>query len=355
MNNASSSNDDTHKYCDEGGGGGASSKEMCTSCEQNKNVSSSGSSANIDAAVVVGIDGITMSDTKLSVCANCGKKGSDMNICNRCNSVKYCNAACKKKHRSKHKKKCDRRVAELHDEALFKQPPTLEDCPICMIRLPEMEGGRKYYTCCGKIICSGCSHANMKRSKGQILCPFCRTPEPTSNKEELKRNIKRVEMKDFYAMYEYGCCFDRGKLGCPQNLVKALEQFHRAGELGCAEAHNKIGYAYYYGKGVQRDMKKAAYYWEISAVNGDAKARHNLGAEEKDAGNMERALKHFMIAVECGISASLDTIKRLYMNGHATKEDYAKALQAYQSYLDEIRSDQRDDAAAHDSNQYKYY
>ena len=55
--------------------------------------------------------------------------------------VQYCNAACKKKHRSKHKKKCERRVAELHDEALFKQPPLKEDCPICFLPLPSMDTG----------------------------------------------------------------------------------------------------------------------------------------------------------------------------------------------------------------------
>ena len=41
---------------------------------------------------------------EVEVCANCGKEGSDLNICNKCKSIKYCNAACKKKHRSKHKK-----------------------------------------------------------------------------------------------------------------------------------------------------------------------------------------------------------------------------------------------------------
>lgn len=53
--------------------------------------------------------------TDVSVCANCGKSGSNnsMNTCNKCKMVKYCNAACKKKHRSKHKKQCERRVAEL--------------------------------------------------------------------------------------------------------------------------------------------------------------------------------------------------------------------------------------------------
>lgn len=62
--------------------------------------------------------------TIISVCANCGKEGNDINnTCNKCKMVKYCNAACKKKHKKKHKKACDRRVAELHDEKLFKPPP----------------------------------------------------------------------------------------------------------------------------------------------------------------------------------------------------------------------------------------
>ena len=61
----------------------------------------------------------------LSVCANCGKEGSDVtNTCNKCKSVMYCNAACKKRHRHKHKNDCERRVAELHDEKLFKRLPT---------------------------------------------------------------------------------------------------------------------------------------------------------------------------------------------------------------------------------------
>jgi len=49
-----------------------------------------------------------MSTDNVSVCANCGKEGDDINnICNKCKQVKYCNASCKKKHRSKHKKHCE--------------------------------------------------------------------------------------------------------------------------------------------------------------------------------------------------------------------------------------------------------
>ena len=49
----------------------------------------------------------------IATCAYCGKEGSDVNNeCNKCNMVKYCNAACKKKHRKKHKKVCERIVSD---------------------------------------------------------------------------------------------------------------------------------------------------------------------------------------------------------------------------------------------------
>ena len=89
-------------------------------------------------------------------------------------------------------------------------------------------------------------------------------------------------------------------------------------------------------------------------MNGGVNARHNLGANELDAGNMDRAVKHFMIAVRGGYDGSLDTIKKMYSKGYATKEDYTKALQVYQEYLDEIKSKERDEAAAY-SEDYRYY
>lgn len=61
-----------------------------------------------------------------------------------------------------------------------------------------------------------------------------------------------------------------------------------------------------------------------------------------------------MIAVRDGYSDSLEQIKRLYSHGHATKDDYMEALQSYQAYLDEIKSDQRDKAAAAGVNN-RYY
>ena len=85
------------------------------------------------------------------------------------------------------------------------------------------------------------------RDNGVSLCPFCRTPAPTSEKEIVKRTKKRVEVGDATAMFSLGCHYRDGAFGLPRNRAKALELWHKAGELGCTEAYNNIGHAYYNG------------------------------------------------------------------------------------------------------------
>ena len=103
---------------------------------------------------------------------------------------------------------------------------------------------------------------------------------------------------------------------------------------------------------MERDKKKATHYYELAAMRGSIDARYNLGCDDHNAGNMNRALKHFMIAGGVGSNQSLKSIKQMFTKGHATKDNYAKALQAYQAYLDEVRSDQRDEAAISEESQY---
>ena len=141
--------------------------------------------------------------------------------------------------------------------------------------------------------------------------------------------------------------------GLAQNRAKAFELWRQAGELGNAAAYYNIGYAYYSGNGVEVDKRKARYYYELAAMKGHAGARYSLGLVEDMKGNTERAIKHHMIAIRSGDIRSLEEIRHLYTDGHASKQDYTTALRAYQAYLAEIKSDQRDKAAAA-KDSYKY-
>ena len=254
---------------------------------------------------------------------------------------------------------CLKDVEKISDEELFKQPsPPLGDCPICFLLLPTLETGIRYQSCCGKVICSGCIYAPLYDNQGNEVdnnkCPFCRTPAPKTQEKGIERVQKRAGVDDAVAMFNLGSYYHQGGYGYPQDYTKALELWHQAAELGSAQAYGSIGFAYQHGLGVEVDKKKSQYYLELSAIGGHAGARYKLGANEERAGNIERALRHHMIAVRSGQSKSLEKIKELYSKGYASKEDYTKALLAYQAYLGEIQSPQRDKAAAAYAN-CRYY
>jgi len=345
------------------GGGGSnsgeiiSSKKVCTSCEQN----------NVDN-ITEGIESVAVRD--MSMCAACGKESNsnDMNTCNKCKSVKYCNAACKKKHRSKHKKACEKRVAELHEEQLFKDPPSPEDCPICFLPLPDGRDLFAFQFCCGKRICAGCDHENSlqfhKRKKG-VLCAFCRTPRTFSKEEQIKRLEKLMDNGNAEAFYTLGCQYYEGRnqgsyskgLGLLQDYQKANELFLKGGELGCADAYLNLGNSYNNGRGVERDMEKATYYWGLAAIKGNVQARYYLGCNELLIGqnsqspsartyHYRRGMKHMVISSKAGHKKSFDDITIGYKHGVVQKEDYEMTLRAYHERQKEMKSDARDEAAA---------
>mgnify|MGYP000729758095 CR=1 FL=1 len=231
------------------------------------------------------------------------------------------------------------------DEALFKEPPPREECPICLLTLPFHARERRYRVCCGKVICAGCSHAIVEAEGCRDLCAFCRSAKITTE-ECMKRIEKRAESNHADAIYLLGSYYNNGDMGLRQDHDKARKLWLRAGKLGEARGYHGIGQAYLNGEGVERDMKKAQYYWELAAVGGNVEARHNLGALERNEGNAERAVKHWMISAAAGHDDSLKTIRESYLAGHATKDDFEKALRAHKDAKDEMVSEQRSVAAA---------
>lgn len=152
---------------------------------------------------------------------------------------------------------------------------------------------------------------------------------------------KRVEANDANAIYELGCSYRFGRMGLPQNHNKSHKLWLKAGKLGSAAGYNNIGASYHNGEGVKRDMKKAKYYYELSAMGGHAVARHNLGIVDENEGNYDSAMKNFMIAAEAGYDKALAAIRQGYLNGFVTKDDFEKALRAHKEAKDEMKSDQR--------------
>jgi hypothetical protein len=284
-------------------------------------------------------------------CAACGDSddgGGSLKACAACNLVKYCNRTCQIAHWPAHKKACKERVAELFDEKLFKQPPPNEDCPICYLRLPIDVDQCKYQSCCGKMLCVGCVYAHVVAAAkiGKGKCIFCRSEVSSSNEEDIKRMKKRVEANDAQAMCSLGECYQFEKKGLRQDHAKALELLHKSAKLGHRHAHFGLSFCYRNRGIVEKNTRKATYHAQLAAMAGCAQARYNLGCEEENAGNMDRAHKHWMISANDGFDLSMKAVQDGYKSGFVTKDDYAKTIRAHGNSIDEMKSDNRDRAAA---------
>ena len=239
----------------------------------------------------------------------------------------------------------------ISDEKLFAAPPPKEDCPICFLPMPHADGicgvGKTYMPCCGKLLCEGCSIAEddeMVKGNIKAWCSLRRLPLPKSNEEYIKRLKKRMQLNDARALGVMGRDYQYGKSGLPKNLNKAFELLKKSADLGSPMAHYDLAYAYLNGEGIEGDdEEKAFHHWKLAAIGGHEIARYYLGVLEKNA---PVAMKHHMIAARSGYDASLKMVGEGYKAGLVTKDEYANTLRAYQLSVDEMKSRERDIAAA---------
>ena len=305
-------------------------------------------------------------------CAECGADGGvSLKTCKPCMLVRYCNTGCQRNHWPKHKQVCKRRAAELRDEALFKDPPAKEDCPICFLPMPiklvscvslppatvtvvpihdfaianagmSNMTTETYYSCCGKSICAGCVYSFCE-SGNHDKCPFCNSDQGNKTVEERVEEImKRVEANDPASMCVLGSNYYHGLLGLNQDREKALELYARAAALGSSDAHFQSGAIYDIGG----DSKKSKFHYEATAMAGHELARNALGRIEFKSGNIERAVKHWTIAAAAGGYQSMHKLITFFEKGSSfvSRESIDTTLTAYNNYCAEMRSEARDAA-----------
>jgi hypothetical protein len=302
-------------------------------------------------------------------CVECGKvEGCAVSLktCKSCKLVMYCSAACQRNHWVTHKKICKRRTAELRDEALFKDPPPKEDCPICFLPMPSKliccvslppatissvpindfaneheelaaTDTDLYFPCCGKCICGGCVQSFAK--SGNDTCPFCNSDRGSKTvKEDVEDTMKRVETNDAVSICVLAHDYRDGVEGLEQDRTKAIELYARSADLGHSRAHFYLADIYFQGG----DLKMAKIHFEAAAMTGHETARYNLGMLEAQSGNRERAMKHLRIAASAGQYHAMHHLRTLFEQGAVSRESIDSTLKAYNNSCAEMRSKARD-------------
>ncbi|EJK52209.1 hypothetical protein THAOC_28547, partial [Thalassiosira oceanica] len=169
-------------------------------------------------------------------------------------------------------------------------------------------------------------------------------PGTRAKAEALTLIQARVDKKDPEAINFLGDQYSNGWLGLEKNALRAVELWTEAAAIGSADACFGLGLAYACGDDVEQDVERGTRFYEKAAMLGHVQARHNLGCYECGRGNSYRAVRHFLISAKMGYALSLELIKVMSTQGHATKSQYTEALKGYQDAIEEMKSPDREEA-----------
>ena len=153
--------------------------------------------------------------------------------------------------------------------------------------------------------------------------------------------MKRVKANDPLAMCEEGR--HQNKKGY---YSKAFMCFSKSAELGHADAYYRLAWLYQRGHGVEKDEGNYIHHLEEAAIGGHPRARVLLGIHEYNKNNLNRAVKHWIIAARQGDDESIKALMQGFKEGYVEKEVLAAAFRAHKVAVDATKSPERIEAEA---------
>ena len=147
--------------------------------------------------------------------------------------------------------------------------------------------------------------------------------EPTIDELKLLAN-----QGDIDAQNKLGAAYFNGK-GVEKNIAEALRWFSQSAEKGYAKAQYNLGIMYYVGQGVPQNQAEAVKWFSEAARQGLADAQYNLGVMYyQGAGitqNYPEALKLYSRAAQKGHALAQYNLGLMYLQGNSVPKDTVKA------------------------------
>ena len=184
-------------------------------------------------------------------------------------------------------------------------------------------------------------------SKQIMVCPFCRTKDPTNDKELLKRLWKQIDdYKDPKAMQLLGGFYMEGEHGLSKNLKRAKELCQLAYALGDPTAAYDLADLY---TNYIPDQARMMMYLEEGVKRGHTPCMNILAIFAAQSGNHEEAKRQFMTAACSGDNQAMQNLMIHYQipDSVVSKDDLATTLRAHKDVNDKRKSEPRAYAIRH--------
>ena len=120
-----------------------------------------------------------------------------------------------------------------------------------------------------------------------------------------------------------------------KNYTTAVREWTPLARAGDAQAQNSLGFMYEAGRGVKKDLKKAADWYRKAAEQGHVRAQMKLGELYEAGRGYGEALKWYQKAAEQGQARAQYTLARLHWFGRGVKKDSAEAAKWYRKAADQ--------------------
>lgn len=151
----------------------------------------------------------------------------------------------------------------------------------------------------------------------------------------LQALVERAENGDPKSLYDLASLYDRGYDSIPVDSAESTRLYQLSAAKGYAPARNYLGFRYYNGEYVNRDIDSALYWIQLAADAGDITAAGNLGfllsQGEGIAHNYDSAIHWLKIGADGGLPTAISLLGDMYRQGLGCKADTIEAIALYES------------------------
>jgi len=160
----------------------------------------------------------------------------------------------------------------------------------------------------------------------------CSSKTKDFNKSFKYYHLSADEGNNNYAQAALGYNYFYG-IGVQKNIVLGLKYFHLSADQGNSTAQFNLGTIYFYGKEVEKNIILGLKYYKISADLGHPNAQFNLGCCYYNGDgiekNLEIAVKYYKLSAEQGQSDALVNLGVCYCNGCGVEKNIDLAMRYY--------------------------